>query len=113
MANPKQEFYEGATFDTLEKLRKRCEVDEKQHTAKMKSLELATNDGKKGTLGTYERVPTLQMKVGLLFDEFNTEGEALQIEAKRMSEGHSPMYRTKVRIGADAKNIVVTRKKKA
>ncbi|HEX9962532.1 MAG TPA: hypothetical protein VGB00_16475, partial [Pyrinomonadaceae bacterium] len=92
MAVKKEEFYEGADFDTLQKLETRCQTSENNRTAKLISLELAQNeDDKHGTLATYERVPLSQVKIGLIFREFKTDGEVRMIEAQLESEGNTKM----------------------
>lgn len=105
-----EEFYKGIDFTTLELLRKRCQTDESQHTAKLMNLDLVSQDGDLGTRGTYASVPLGDFKFGLIMDEYQNIADANVIETNRGVQGHKHLFRGKARIGDRNKKVTVFRK---
>lgn len=108
MAN-KEKFYRGSIFTTLGELEDRCATDETDGNPKaLIGLELGTQNGKNGTIGTYEKSndPNLGL---LIFEEFEDDADANLLKTQHELNDEEELFRGMAQIGSDQKNVIVFR----
>jgi hypothetical protein len=81
-----------ANMSSLKGLETTCEADEANLTAKIISLQLATDDGAKVTAGKYERARGIALG-NLAFEEYKTDVDEQSIKAIHQAKGDTFLFK--------------------
>jgi hypothetical protein len=98
-------------MSSLKGLELSCERDEANLTARMISLQLATNDGAKLTSGIYEVDDDLE-RGGLAFEEYKNDIDVQSLIALHQNHGEELLFKGQAYIMGKAVGVLAFRKRR-
>jgi len=100
----------ASDMSSLNGLELTCEADEANLSAKITSLQLATDDGKKVTAAVYEDVDGV--KLGhLAFEEYKTAVDETSLKAIHQSKGDTFLFKGNAYVQGEPVKVLVFRDK--
>lgn len=100
----------AAAMSSLKALELTCEKDEADLTAKILSLQLATNDGDKVTAGMYEDDDETEL-CNLAFEEYQTDADEQSLTAAHQSRGDTFLFKGEAYVKNGPVKVLVFREK--
>jgi hypothetical protein len=98
----------AANMSSLKGLETTCEADEANLTAKIISLQLATDDGAKVTAGKYERARGIKLG-NLAFEEYKTDVDVESLKAIHKAKGDTFLFKGEAYVNNNAIKVLVFR----
>jgi len=100
----------AANMSSLKALETTCEADEANLTAKIISLQLATDDGVKVTAGKYERARGIKLG-NLAFEQYETEVDEQSLKAIHQAKGDTFLFKGGAYVQDKPVKVLVFREK--